>query len=473
MTVASINQEELQTATYASLRADPISEPATALAAKLASMVEDRTVERGLRKNKRKDTAGKLEYATGAFLADLLRPFEANEPNGWVYRSLKKSSFNGAAVYWRTFEQLTEGLKSLAYLDHVRGHKVAKDRYEDTMQYASRFRATPALLKFCSDHGVEPIKCSEHFAFKYDLPEHPLELRTRKPKDFFTRHSAPSGKPMEFERTGMVEDMENAVRELNTFFDKQTLRAGEHHGYIRIFSNGDDPDFNWNKGGRFYSQHMHTSYQAMSGIRRRMMTINGEPVAEIDIRASYLTIFLSMHGIQLDHTKDPYELEGLGAEHRVAVKSWFTGTFGNSKPIRRWPPEMVKDVPRLNEYRVASVTQAVMAKYPAMATWGQPLNGHVLSWADLMYLESAVMSGAMRKLMLIDNTPSLCVHDSLIVAVSKAETAREAIAMSFYAKHRVQPLLKINPPTIEITRDTKGEQGTPRKREHQGEGRLI
>jgi hypothetical protein len=34
----------------------------------------------------------------------------------------------------------------------------------------------------------------------------------------------------------------------------------------------------------------------MSGEERLKMTINGEPVAEIDIRASYLTIFLSMHG---------------------------------------------------------------------------------------------------------------------------------------------------------------------------------
>jgi hypothetical protein len=336
MTVATINREELQTATYASLRADPISEQSTALVVKLASMVEDRTVEMSLRKNKRKGKAAKakLEFATGAFLADLLKPLEADEPNGWVHRSLKKSSFTGETVTWRTFEQLFEGLIGLTFLDHLPGHKVATDRYEDTTQYASRLRATPALLNFCSEHGVEAAKATEHFKFKYDLPEHPIQRRARKPKDFFKRNSVPSGKPMEFERTSMVKDIENAVRELNTFFDKQILRGGEHHGYIRIFSNGDDPDFNWNKGGRFYSQHMNTSYQAMSGIRRRMMTINGEPVAEIDIRASYLTIFLSMHGIQLDDTKDPYELEGFGAEHRVAIKSWFTGTFGNSKPIR-------------------------------------------------------------------------------------------------------------------------------------------
>jgi hypothetical protein len=45
-------------------------------------------------------------------------------------------------------------------------------------------------------------------------------------------------------------------------------------------------------GGRLYSQHFTDSYQVMGGDERLKMTINGEPVAEIDIRASYLTIFL-------------------------------------------------------------------------------------------------------------------------------------------------------------------------------------
>ncbi|UPJ95052.1 hypothetical protein [Bradyrhizobium sp. 172] len=85
---------------------------------------------------------------------------------------------------------------------------------------------------------------------------------------------------------------------------------------------------------------MKSSYQLMTGAQRSLTTINGEPVAEIDIRASYLTIFLSMHGIQLDDTKDPYELEGFGSEHRVAVKNWFTGTFGSKRPIRMWPTKM-------------------------------------------------------------------------------------------------------------------------------------
>jgi hypothetical protein len=43
-----------------------------------------------------------------------------------------------------------------------------------------------------------------------------------------------------------------------------------------------------------YSQHFTDSYQVMGSDERLKMTINGEPVAEIDIGASYLTIFLSL-----------------------------------------------------------------------------------------------------------------------------------------------------------------------------------
>ena len=71
------------------------------------------------------------------------------------------------------------------------------------------------------------------------------------------------------------------------------------------------------------------------------MTINSEPVAEVDIRASYLTIFLSLHGIQLPDG-DPYELPGLGPEHRNAVKQWMVATFGSSKLIMKWPERMLR-----------------------------------------------------------------------------------------------------------------------------------
>jgi hypothetical protein len=150
-------QEELQAATHATLRAHATTEEAKALVAKLAAMVEDHGLGAGSRKNKRKDTAEKFEYATGAFLANLLRPLSAEEPypNCWVYRSMHAKGFTGATVSYRTFTQLIEGLTGLALIDHVAGHKVSDER-SDMGKYAARFRATPALLTFCSEHGVEP-----------------------------------------------------------------------------------------------------------------------------------------------------------------------------------------------------------------------------------------------------------------------------------------------------------------------------
>jgi hypothetical protein len=82
---------------------------------------------------------------------------------------------------------------------------------------------------------------------------------------------------------------------------------------------------------------------------RLNMTINDEPVAEIDVRASYLTIFLALHGIQLPEG-DPYELPGLGPGHRNAVKQWMVATFGSSKPIVRWPQRMRDKTPELKQH---------------------------------------------------------------------------------------------------------------------------
>jgi len=154
MTSIPVDQEELQAATYASLRAHPTSGEAKALVSALAGMVDDHALATGARKNKRKTTAEKLDYAVGAFLAELLRVCGDDDPtpNPWLCRSMHAKSFTGASVSYRTFTQLVEGLKRLALLEHVEGHEVSSER-EDTGKYAARFRATPALLAFCSDRG--------------------------------------------------------------------------------------------------------------------------------------------------------------------------------------------------------------------------------------------------------------------------------------------------------------------------------
>jgi hypothetical protein len=223
------SQEELQAATNATLRAHATSDEAKALVVRLAAMVDEHAHAVGLRKHKRDKTAERLAYATGAFLANLLRAHGPEQSSEWVYRSMYRHGFSGAAVSYRTFKQLLEGLTGLALVEQIEGHKVS-DAPWDTGKYAARFRAAPALLRFCREHGVEPTKALDHFKFEYDLPKEPLELRARKVVSFYN-DTQQVGKPMEFERTPRAEQLESHVRELNEFFAEQTLRGGSHEGY--------------------------------------------------------------------------------------------------------------------------------------------------------------------------------------------------------------------------------------------------
>ena len=441
MTLTSFEQQELRAATYATLRAHAISEPAKALVSALASMVDAHALATGTRKNKRKTTADKLDYAVGAFLADLLWPYGGNAPtrNPWVHRSKQAERFNGASVSYRTFKGLVDGLMQLGLIQHVDGHRLDD---VDKGKYAARYRATPALLVLCSDHAVEPASVQDHFEFEYDLPTDVVELRATKKGEYWVK-TKPVGEPMEITRTGVVTLIEDQVKELNEFFMRQKLRGGAHHGYVRVYNNGDNPRFHWNLGGRLYSQHFVDSYQVMGSDRRLRMTINDEPVAEIDIRASYLTIFLSFHGVQLPEG-DPYDLPGLGPERRNAVKQWFVATFGNSKPIVRWPKRMLERAPELGQYKPSVITKAAIVRYPALATWGQPLGAVIYGWADLMWHEGNVMLFTMLELKREHQVPSLSVHDSLIVPASSADTAREVLSRQFQDQRRVIPLLKTN-----------------------------
>jgi hypothetical protein len=469
MTFIPFNQEELQAATYATLRAHPISEQAQALVSTLAVMLDDHALATGARKNKRKSTAEKLDYAVGAFLADLLRAYGDGEPepNPWVYRSMHAKSFTGDRVSSRTFGRLVEGLTQLGFIQRVDGHKVDG---ENRSKFAARFRATPPLLAFCSDHAVDPVNVHDHFEFEYDLPTEVVEKRATKRDEYWLK-TKPVGTPMEFERDHIVTLIEGQVKELNEFFARQKLRGGSHHGYVRVYNNGDNPRFHWNMGGRLYSQHFTDSYQVKGSDERLKMTINGEPVAEIDIRASYLTIFLALHDIQLPEG-DPYDLPGLGPEHRNAAKQWFVATFGNSKPIVKWPKRMREKTPELSQYKPSTITKAALTKYPALSAWGQPLRGVTHGWADLMWIESNGMLGTMLKLKREHQIPSLSVHDSILVPARSAETAQAVLKQQFQYQRGITPLLKVNWSKTPTSQPEEPEEPEGTKEATKGESRV-
>ncbi|MGB8629889.1 MAG: hypothetical protein WCD69_10920 [Xanthobacteraceae bacterium] len=252
------------------------------------------------------------------------------------------------------------------------------------------------------------------------------------------------GKPMRFERTGKAKELEQQVRDLNEFLDRFDIGGGSHRGYIRVFNQGDNPCFDWNKGGRLYSQG-DDSYQRLKQDRRLGMTINDEPICEIDIRASYLTIYHAHFGVPLDAKRDPYELPGLPAEARDIIKLWFVATFGNNGHLDRWPREIARNYreehgrPIGKRYPVKRIRENSMKLYPLLEKWGTEDFG----WSDLMFIESQAMIGAMCELMSL-GIPSLSVHDSLIVPASKQEIAEQTLSKRYLKETGTVPVLKIS-----------------------------
>jgi hypothetical protein len=157
----------------------------------------------------------------------------------------------------------------------------------------------------------------------------------------------------------------------------------------------------------------------------------------------------------LDLHKDPYVIPGLGEEARDIVKLWVAATFGNTALLRRWPSDLLKKYEEDyghpldgKRYSVRRLRELIIAHHPILERWGQPLNGRIRTWADLMYDESRVIVAAMQGLMRKD-IPSLAVHDSLIVPERHAREGALVLMMVFGGYFRIGHIpvhaqLKIN-----------------------------
>jgi hypothetical protein len=241
---------------------------------------------------------------------------------------------------------------------------------------------------------------------------------------------------------------------MKAFLARFELTGGRHEGYIRIFNNQ-----SWQKGGRLYSQ-CQGSYQLMPEHERLDMTINGEPVAEIDIKASFLTIYHAKLGMPLGDREDPYARAGIA---RDVAKLWCIASFGASAPKLRWPAEMVKEYQKstgqdLRKVAKASdVAEAMLRAFPAL----QMLEEHPHIWADLQFAEAEAVIRTMLILKRRHEVPSLSMHDGIIVPMSKWDLAKDIFTREYRREVGVEPMLTVDPdPKTSIQRISDTGQGS-------------
>jgi hypothetical protein len=235
--------------------------------------------------------------------------------------------------------------------------------------------------------------------------------------------------PVDLSRSPAREIAER-VNWLNDFFAGVVIDPDDaHYGFQRIYNQADKADFAWNKGGRLYS--MGDSYQHMKAAERQLIRINGEAVAEIDIRASHLTILHGKSGWNFDPgASDPYTIEGLP---RWVVKAWVTMTLGHDRFHKRWSKENSGKYRELYgielqiAYPIAEVRERVIKALPALGNWARlPIR-----WGDLQYIESCAVTDAVYELAFVYGIPALPVHDSIIVQTKSQGYAKNVLSACF------------------------------------------
>ena len=402
---------ELLNARYMALNYEAISETAKSLCRWLAQETAEADPER--KRGRRGQKLEQFESAVTAVLAGLLR--YSNEQPSMTYRTVSPNSFTESLVSYRNFTSIIRGLRALGLIEPpIRGFY---DRSQIPMGRATRFKPTPYLLTICSEWGVAPGDHKEHFA--ETAPPDPIVLRASKKQ---SGRSASSRKDMKFEPTEKSLRFAAEVEEINEFVSQFEIEGANHAGFRRIFNQGDTESFDWNKGGRLYGVG-EESYQLLHEDERAQIRLNGEPVVEVDIRASHLTIVYELMGQGLDLADDPYEIEGFP---RVVVKKWITMTFGHNKLHQAWPRDAQeklaeKGITELQkEFPIAVVRSAVFKRHPIIQDWlDSPYDCF-----DLMFIESEKIIKAMLALKRDHGVVSLPVHDSLIVSRQNESLAR-------------------------------------------------
>jgi hypothetical protein len=309
--------QALRGASYASLTRRAATDNSRALVDEVLRLVG--TVEA---RERRRGTKAKeaLREAVEGFVGDLLVAHAKAQHNdgdvaitehansfavaGWVRRSTSSNSFSGSPVSFRTFDAIRAALTALGLVEEVPAITQFREAFGKPFvlnRYDTRWRATARLEELAAARGVSLLDIGRHFIRVPQPPLHPLVL---KGTSTWLGGYKINGERMKIVYTAEVKALEQAIIGLNAFIAQSDIRGGAHHGYIREFNCGDHPSFAWDLGGRLYSVG-DESYQRLSADERKLMTIAGGPVIELDIRASALTIFHGQKGQPLDFEANP------------------------------------------------------------------------------------------------------------------------------------------------------------------------
>jgi hypothetical protein len=393
--------------------------------AEIAAAVAAHEQSAGTRGNARGQSgAARQRQAVGAIVGGLLRRWGRREPQA-IYRSRKKDDFTGGTVAARQYLSGCDALVALGLVGQSQSIRYGtgivwnEGGPESFAGKAPRLWPTQALLDAAVRHGVMPTTLETDFDDTF--PTKPPEVR--RPVEMFTLKAPRRNEKALIPIRRGDADAARLIEKVNSY----NAWIAEHDvgnclppRLKRSFT------VSWLLHGRWYAVGNEGNYQRMSEARRLKLTVNAEPVVEVDVQASHLSIMHGLLGLQLPDG-DPYEFPDVP---RSVAKAWITATLGKGTPVKKWAVKATKDNPELLRHDPKHVGQIVCTRYsflrrPAEAaacSAGLVRLTHIARPAQLlthrlMAIEAQALTGAMEYLRAW-GVLALPMHDGLIIPAS-------------------------------------------------------
>lgn len=386
------------------------------------------------------------------FLAMLLSAASNRKSAGYVHHTLDSKAFSvskGATASYRLFMEYLKGMKRHGLVEHVEGfnrNEMMGDGRIDWGGREARFRATPALWSIAETEWITAANVLLHYSLPLGVRDL-ISFRKRK------TGQGKKAKRMFLPTSDELQRIFSEVEQLKAGLAVHVFSFGPAPVLYRVFNNADAPDFAFNKGGRFYVRTQGTvegeedeaeSYQAMKADQRARITIDGEPVQELDIKSSHPTILYALAKQRLPD-RDLYAVADIPRE---IVKKLVTAMIGQGRAeLASWPRGLkaelceelgITEHAARKRFPLGRLVEQIIEAIPPLRL----LDPKRMSWAELQFLESRVILAAMQRLQAEHGVPALPVDDSLIVPAKATEIAEAVLKECFHIIVGIEPRIE-------------------------------
>ncbi|GBR09916.1 hypothetical protein [Acetobacter oeni] len=371
----------------------------------------------------------------GTILGGVIRPglkgqwVAVNEGSGnWFWKASRQLPF-GHKAFWTK----ARAMQKLGLIEAVPGRRF-KNVWGDMQGHAARLRATDELLHLARDCGCSADTAAQDW--KLVKPAHTdqknvalVQLRSFPAKK--NGKIVPSSEKPEQNNPEGMEDVRAFMERLTGHLAGITITGCCQPALSARFKG--TPRLH----GRIYALGADNYQSGISKAERKLIRINGEEVAEVDVSASFLSIALALMNARAPDG-DPYSLpvaKGQSLAPRAAIKQWFVVFFSLGKAPHHWSKNTSEEI--TGQADIHAITEAAFQRYPELQEITRVIPPEVRAtlpkgleeWAIGQFLtnvEAGIMRQAMGSIMDQGGTV-LPLHDALMVPVSWSERAAEAI----------------------------------------------